>query len=368
MRLAWLQLTDFRSYPDLRFDPDDGINLLIGPNGSGKTAVLEAVAYLGYLRSFRGVPDEALVSLDADTAVLRGEVDAAGGTHIIGVSLPRAGRRAVEVDGKRPRRNRELRRFLRAVTFLPDDLNIVKTGSAIRRNLLDDIAGDLHPTALADQSEYEKAVRQRNALLKQDFRPSEPELTTWDEQVALTGARVHIRRMEVIDLLAPLLTGIYRDLSGSDENLAWSYESKWASGVARDEQSLSAGLVDALLESRAVDLARRSTTRGPHRDDPALRIGNRDGRVHASQGEQRSIVLALRLATFDLLRDTFSEAPIMLLDDVFSELDVARSKALLERLPGAQVLITAARREDVPVGGRMWDVSMEEGQSRVTAN
>ncbi|NND12559.1 MAG: DNA replication/repair protein RecF, partial [Acidimicrobiia bacterium] len=169
-------------------------------------------------------------------------------------------------------------------------------------------------------------------------------------------------------LLAPLLTGIYRDLSGSNDNLAWSYESKWATDVAGDEQSLSAGLADSLLESRVVDLARRSTTRGPHRDDPSLRIGDRDGRVHASQGEQRTIVLALRLATFDLLRDTFSEAPILLLDDVFSELDVARSKALLERLPGAQVFITAARREDVPVGGRMWDVSLEEGASRVTAN
>ncbi len=367
MRLLWLQLSDFRSYSELHFQPDSAVNLLIGPNGSGKTAVLEAIGYLGYLRSFRGVPDEALVSLDGEVAILRGEVEASAGSHVIGISVPRMGRRKVEADGKRPRRNRELRRYVRAVTFLPDDLNIVKTGASVRRTLLDDVAGDLHPTAIADQSEYEKAVRQRNALLKQEFTPNDQELGTWDEKVAQAGARVHLRRMEVIDLMAPLLSSIYRDLSASDDELEWSYESKWASGQAHDEQTLAAELVTALKQSRPIDLARRITTRGPHRDDPSLRLGNRDGRVHASQGEQRSIVLALRLATFDLLRDTFSEAPILLLDDVFSELDVSRSVALLERLPGAQVFITAARREDVPVGGRMWDVTMDGGQSRVTA-
>lgn len=365
MRLSWLELSSFRSHRALRFDPDAGVNLLIGPNGAGKTAVLEAIAYLGYLRSFRGVPDGALVALGAESAVARCEVEAGGGTHTIGVEIPRHGRRSIEVDGKRPRRNRELRRYVRAVTFLPDDLAIAKDSAGIRRALLDDVAGDLHPTAVADQSEFEKAVRQRNALLKAEPGPDPSELDAWDQQVARAGAKVHVRRQQALRLMTPLLRSLYADLSGSEDELAWSYETKWAGDEDADEEELAVRLEAALGENRPVDLARRVTTRGPHRDEPSLRLGERDGRVHASQGEQRTIVLALRLATFDLLLDTFGEPPILLLDDVFSELDANRSEALLARLPGAQVFITAARREDVPVGGRMWDVSIDGGMSRV---
>jgi len=365
VQLAWLELTSFRSYPTLRFEPDSGINLLIGPNGAGKTAILEACAYLGYLRSFRGVPDQAMVALGAESTVVRGEIVAAGGVHEIGVEVPVAGRRTVAVDGKRPKRNRDLRRYLRAVTFLPDDLALVKESASIRRTLLDDIAGDLHPTAVADQSDYEKAVRQRNALLKDESRPSNAELDTWDSQVAAAGAKVHLRRMEVIELMAEPLRQIYTDLSRGSDDLVWDYSSQWAKGES--EADLTSDLVEMLAETRSLDLARRVTTRGPHRDDASLRLGARDGRIHASQGEQRSIVLALRLASFDLLKETFNEPPILLLDDVFSELDASRSTALLERLPGAQVLITAARREDVPVGGMQWSVKMGQGVSHVTA-
>jgi len=353
VRLEWLELVDFRSYPELSFSPAPGLNVVVGDNGAGKTNLLEAVGYLSSLRSFRNAPEDALIALESDASVIRGEVQGPVSKHRIEVMLHRAERRKVLLDGKRPRRNAELRATLRVVTFLPDDLELVKGSAGRRRAFLDDLAGQLHPAALADQSDLERALRQRNTLLRQQRRNADfNALAGFEGQIAVSGARVVIQRRNAIRDLAPYLQEAYQAF-GSDR-VSWLYESRWAP-ESNDEPAVGAALAAGLERVRSQDMDRGVTTVGPHRDNPVLRLDMRDARTHASQGEQRSLVLSLRLATFDLIEDRFDDAPVILFDDVFSELDTTRAGAVLRRLPGAQTFVSSARQDDV-AGGARWRV------------
>lgn len=359
MRLEWLELVDFRSYPQLSFSPDPGLNVVVGDNGAGKTNLLEAVCFLSSLRSFRNAPEDALIALDSDASVIRGEVQGPVSMHRIEVMLSRAERRRVLLDGKRPRRNAELRATLRVVTFLPDDLELVKGSAGRRRGFLDDVAGQLHPSALADQSDLERALRQRNTLLRQQRRNADSNaLAGFEGQIAVAGARVVIQRRNAIRDLEPYLHEAYQAF-GSDV-VSWLYDSRWAP-ESNDEVEVGAALAAGLERARGQDMDRGVTTVGPHRDNPVLRLDMRDSRTHASQGEQRSLVLSLRLATFDLILDRFDDAPVILFDDVFSELDPTRAAAVLQRLPGAQTFVSSARQDDL-AGGTRWRV---EGSGRV---
>lgn len=355
MRLEWLELAGFRSYRELLFRPDPALNVVVGNNGAGKTNLLEAIGYLSTLRSFRNAPEEALIALERDAAVLRGEVHGPVSTHRIEVMLSRVGRRNVQLDGKRPRRNSDLGTALRVITFLPDDLELVKGSAGQRRAFLDDVAGQLHPTASVDQGDLERGLRQRNTMLRQERRNADPDaLASFEERIAISGARVLLHRRGAIADLIPHLREAYGPF-GSDV-VAWSYESRWAPR-SEDEHEVAAVLAGELERARRHDMERGVTTVGPHRDNPVLTLDERDSRTHASQGEQRSLVLSLRLATFDLLLARFDDAPVILFDDVFSELDPRRAGAVLGRLPGAQTFISSARADDVvPGGGARWRV------------
>ncbi len=358
MRLQWLELRDFRCYDHLRWEPDPGLNVLVGDNGAGKTSVLEGVGYLGSLRSFRRVADVALVRASADAAVVRGEFGDETGTTLVEVELPAAGRRRVQVNGKRPTRLRDVIAKVPIVTFDPDDLELVKGPAGERRRYLDDLAARLWPAAGAEQDEYDRVVRQRNALLRSE-RDGVPdaELDVWDRQAAAAGARLTIRRLGLADELRPLLAAVYGEVAGPEAaGLAPTYESKsWQTRPA-DAGAAEEVLLQRLAERRWLDRERRVTTVGPHRDEPGFELGGRDLRAMASQGEQRTAALALRLAAFDLVRQRAGTAPMLILDDVFSELDGARAAAVVARLPAGQVFASTARLDDVPAAGRRWDV------------
>ena len=355
MRLDWLELQNYRSYPHLEFRPGAGTNLLVGDNGAGKTNLLEAIAYLSLLRSFRKAPDDALIAVDSDSAVLRTGVAGPVSEHTIEVMLARQERRRVLLDGKRPARNTALQGRLRCVTFLPDDLELIKGSAGRRRGLLDDLGAQLRPTAAADQTDYERALRQRNALLRNDGPLADPDaLGSFETAMAASGARIVRHRNETATALTPFLRAAYGRL-GRD-TVSWSYESRWCDWAAQEEE-LAEALAAVLEASRRRDMERRVTTAGPQRDEPHLFLDDRDGRTHASQGEQRSLVLALRLAAFDLLADEFDDPPVLLLDDVFSELDPSRAHAVIERLPNAQAFLTSARHDDIgSIGGSYWYV------------
>ena len=364
MHLEWLELSDFRSYQSLRFEPDSGINVLIGQNGAGKTNVLEAIGYLSQLKSFRRTPDAALIRAGAERAIARGNFRDGASTIDIAVEIPTAGRRQVLVNGKRPARLSEVATSAPVVAFLPDDLDLVKKGPALRREYLDDLGAQLVPTVGADQREFEKALRQRNTLLKQEGRNADAmSLDVWDARLAESGGRVLANRLRLLGRLRDRLSEAYQTVGGEDkEVLLPVYRSSWiditeiGTGMDPDHQSLAAQLLEALEQRRSRDVEVRSTSAGPHRDDPGFLLNGRDVRVQASQGEQRSVALSLRIGAYQLLDERHGRPPTLLLDDVFSELDPSRADGVTALLPRGQVFVTSARDDEVPDMGRRWRV------------
>jgi DNA replication and repair protein RecF len=365
MHLAWLELSQFRSYQQLRFEPDSGINVLIGPNGAGKTNVLEAIGYLSMQKSFRRTPDAALVRVGSERAIARGGFEDSGSTVDIAVELPLQGRRQVLVNGKRPGRLSDVAATAPVVAFLPDDLDLVKRGPALRREFLDDLASQLVPTVGADLREYEKALRQRNTLLRQEGKNADPmTLDAWDVRVAEAGGRVLANRLRLLGRMTERLTAAYRTVGGrTHETLVPTYSASWveieeiADGIDPDYGTYASALLRALEERRLRDLEMRATSAGPHRDDPGFRLHGRDVRLQASQGEQRSVALSLRICAYQLLDERHGRPPILLLDDVFSELDPGRAEGVTELLPHGQVFVTSARDDEVPEMGRRWRVA-----------
>lgn len=358
--MAWLELTAFRSYERLQWQPDPGVNLLIGPNGAGKTNVLEAVEYLSSLRSFRGVGDEGLIADGEAAGYVRAGIDRGAGQEgesLVEIELQRHGARRTQVDRQRLRRNSDLVEVIRVVTFLPEDLDLVKRGPNRRRDVIDQAAVQLRPVAALDFAEYDRALRQRNAFLRQGA-PDAVTLAVWDERLSQAGGRVMARRASAMRELADHIREAYRTISKSDAELTIEYGSEWGASTfpttAASEQAQT--LAEAMAGRRRHDIERRVTTVGPHRDDPVLMLDNHDARVHGSQGEQRTIALALRLAVHSAVTERVGVAPVLLLDDVFSELDSERAEQLASALPAAQTMVTSARPEDVPVAGRRWTV------------
>jgi DNA replication and repair protein RecF len=227
------------------------------------------------------------------------------------------------------------------------------------------VAIQLWPGTAVDQHEYERALRQRNALLRQEGRGADrPTLEVWDQRLSQLGARVLVRRLGALARLGPVLAEFYGEVAGPVEKVSWLYTAASLGEVEVDaeELDLADGLKGALEAARPGDLERRNTSVGPHRDEVVFSIGGRDVRTRASQGEQRALAIGLRVAAYELIRRQRSIAPVLVLDDVFSELDGQRSGHLVERLPEGQVFVSTAREEDMPLHGARWIV--EQGEVR----
>ena len=357
MRLHWLTLTSFRSYSQLEWHPGPAVNVLVGPNGAGKTNLLEAIAYLGSLKSFRRAPDAALVSHEQDRGYIRGRVGSGDAEALIELELRVRGGRLARVNTQRLARSADLLGHVRFVTFLPEDLDMIKRGPGERRDFLDDTAVQLWPAAHLDQAEYDRALRQRNAFLKQGEK-DDVTLGVWDERLSQAGGKVMARRARTAAALATHLSEVHAEISGSESPVAIGYGSRWKGEL---DATISPGefserLSAALVEHRRHDRDRRVTTVGPHRDEPVIVLDGHDSRHHASQGEQRTLALALRVASHRAISDLIGRPPILLLDDVYSELDPQRSAALTSALPDAQTFVTTADPRDVPLTGTAWAV------------
>ena len=358
MKVDWVSLTHFRSYEELEWQPDPGVNLLLGPNGAGKTNLLEAIAYLSSLRSFRSVPDSALITDGDDTTVVRAGVSSGPRDRLVEIELSRSGPRRTQLDKTRLQKTADLLGVLRVIAFLPEDLDLVKRGPAYRRDLLDAVAVQLWPAAHPDQAEFDRALRQRNAFLKSGQRDNTT-LSVWDARLAQAGGRVMSRRARVIETLSPHLEAAYGDIAGRPERAAIGYVASWGAGDGLDGAAadFASAILASLEKARNVDYDRRLTSVGPHRDEPVLTLDGVDTRTHGSQGEQRTMALAIKLAAHRAVTEMIDEPPVLLLDDVFSELDPQRAASLAKMLPAdTQTLISSARPEDVPVEGEVWRV------------
>jgi len=349
VHLASLELRDFRRYvhADLALGP--GVTVLEGANGAGKTTILEAAAWVALGRSFRGVPDATLVRDGAEAAVVRAGIDGAGRHQTLDAELRRAGRNRVLVNGHALARARDRLDLLRVTIFTPDDLALVKGGPAGRREYLDDLLGVLAPRYDAARADYEKVLRHRNALLKGGLRGTDAQhtLEVFDEQLARAGAELVRGRLRLVDRLGSHLGAAYAALAGRPADVSGRYEADWApDGIDPDEAETV--LRDALVTLHRREVERGVTLAGPHRDEWRILLDGMDARTHASQGEQRCLALALRLGGHAVGRETIGAAPVLLLDDVFSELDPRRAAALVEILPTGQTILTTA--DDLPPG------------------
>lgn len=358
MKIDWIALGDYRSYGELDWKPEDGVNILVGPNGAGKTNLLEAISYMATLRSFRKAPDAALVADEAEAAIIRAGVSSGERDRLIEIEIPQRGARRTQVDKQRLRRTADLLGVLRVVAFLPEDLDLIKRGPAYRRDLLDEVAVQLWPAAFVDQADFERSLRQRNAFLKSGQR-DHASLDVWDARLAQAGGKVALRRSRVVEGVVPLLTAAYREIASSEAGIDIRYETAWPVDrfIGGSAAAFTESMMASLKESRSADFERRITTVGPHRDEPVLVLEGHDARIHGSQGEQRTMALAIKLAAHRLIADATGAPPVLLLDDVFSELDPKRSDALAAALPAdTQTLITSARPDEVPLGGIIWTV------------
>jgi len=336
MQLQRLWLTDFRSYPSAELELSPGLTAIVGANGNGKTNLLEAIGYLATLDSFRGAPNEALIREGAPMAVVRAEGRRDDRDLLMEAEIARVGRSRVQVNRQPLKRARDLLGALRVTVFSPDDLVLVKGGPGERRRYLDDTLVAVHPRNDSVRSDVDRILRQRNALLKQSGGRLTPDiestLDVWDAKLAQAGEALAAARGDLIDRLEPTLARTYDQVAQLEAKIEVNYVAPWR----------AMGLAVALAEARRDDLRRGVSTVGPHRDELDLRISGLPARTHASQGEQRSLAWALRLAAHTIVTEAADSAPILLLDDVFSELDPDRSGALLAHLPAGQTVLTTA--------------------------
>ena len=298
------------------------------------------------------MPDAALVRAGCESAIVRAEVVDGPRTQLLEAELRATGRNRVRLNGNPVARARDRRELVRVTVFAPDDLQLVKGGPAERRTYLDGLLTSVAPRYEAVLGDYERVLRQRNALLKQRFGSDPDDETTlrvFDTQLARAGAELARGRLRMLERLVPLVTAAYTELAGDARAVDATYEAEWApaewapaEGVPDPEADLEAALQEALTARRKAELERKVTLAGPHRDEWRLRVGGLDARTHASQGEQRTLALALRLGGHRLCTDVTGSAPVLLLDDVFSELDAQRSRALVANLVSGQTLLTTA--------------------------
>jgi DNA replication and repair protein RecF len=355
MHLERLELIDFRNHPAVALELAPGPSVLVGPNGVGKTNVLEAVGYLATLGSHRPGQESSLVRAGAEAAILRAAAVRERRTILIDLEIrPGAGVRG-RVNRAPVPRARDLPGTVRATLFAPEDLAIVRGDPEERRRFLDALAVQRLPRYLAIRQDYERILRQRNTLLRSagGRLPSGPGLATldvWDEKLATAGAELWAGRLRLLEAIRPLVERAYQELAAQADPVEMVYVSSVLGSEKLDPEpaALAQASLARLRADRAREVERGVTLSGPHRDDLALALRGLPARTHASHGEAWSLALAFRLAAHELLTSE-GEEPILLLDDVFAELDRRRRERLVDlAMTVEQSIITASVADELP--------------------
>jgi DNA replication and repair protein RecF len=363
VHVSALSLTDFRSWPEVDLALEPGVTALVGANGQGKTNLVEAVGYVATLGSHRVSADAPLVRAGAERAVVRARVERGGRSTLVEVELNPGKANRARINRAPVPRAREVLGVLRTVLFAPEDLALVRGDPSERRRFLDDLLVAGAPRWAGVRADYERVLKQRNALLKTAFlarragRSGGGDMRTldvWDAHLARAGAELLAGRLELVEALQPRVATAYRDVSAGQGAAGLAYRSSLEElPPGRDRDLLAAALLSELARVRPQEVERGVSLVGPHRDELVLTLGELPVRGYASHGESWSFALALRLASYALLTAAGDAAgdgePVLVLDDVFAELDTGRRERLAELVSGAeQVLVTAAVAADVP--------------------
>jgi len=338
MKIASLELKDFRNYETALVDFKDGLNVLHGKNASGKTNMLESIYLCSIFHSPRTTKDKELVRLGANSSTVRLVVKKRYSKHVINLQIDEKGKKKVFVDNIPLNRAGELFGMLGVVFFSPDEMKLVKEAPQERRRFMDIGLSQQQRAYFASLQRYNKTLKQKNNLLKEwrSYKEINQMLDVWDIGLAKEGAQIIKSRIEYIETLNRAASKFHAIMSDEKEKLTLSYET----GIDVDSENLEDSLFKAITNARERDKELGFSTIGPHRDDIKIEINGKDSRKFASQGQQRTIALALKLGEVVIYKEELGEAPILLLDDVLSELDERRQHLLLELTEGFQTILT----------------------------
>jgi DNA replication and repair protein RecF len=355
VRIHALEARQFRNLAEVLIEPHPRFNVLWGDNGQGKTNVLEAIYLLGTLRSFRAARTEEMVRFGAERATARARVEKLGTQRLLEVALS-PGHKNAKVDGKGARASDYFGGF-NVVLFAPEDLRLPKGPPSGRRRFLDRAVWNAHPAYLAEAQTYERVLKSRNAVLR-DGGP-EDLLEVYDEQLARAAVAIVTRRRALVEELRPRVQAAFERVTQTGLVLEVAYETQLSGDIA-------AALLSRLQAERRRDQARGSTSSGPHVDDLGLALDGKEAKAYASQGQLRAIVLALKIAEIEFLRATLGDAPVLLLDDVSSELDPTRNAQLFDFLQSVpcQAFITTTHPGHVLLDRERLDFQVVAGVVR----
>ena len=338
----------FRNYVHLEADFAPGVNVIYGENAQGKTNLLEAVAYLSAASSHRARYDRELIQFGVDSAFIKAEVASRGRDFTLEVDLHRNMRRRISSNGVRLKTAGELSGIVNTVLFCPEDLYLIREGAVVRRRFLDDCICQLRPRYAAALTEYKKLYEHKTRILK-DWEENPSLLDTLDDfnlRMAQTGAILIHYRAHFIRKLMETAPPIHRDFSGGREELSLSYETvKTVSDPLAQPREILPQLLEHQEAHRRAELESRQCLSGPHKDDLIVEINGTSAKQYASQGQTRTAVLSLKLGCREIFYQDSGEYPILLLDDVLSELDAKRQEFVLRRITGGQVFITCCEEE-----------------------
>ncbi len=373
MHLQKLYLKDYRSYENLLFEPDPHLNVLVGENATGKTNLLESIYYLAAGRSQRTHRDAELVRWGRDGFYIKAGLLGTPVKHTVEFLYHRTRGRSFRLDGVSHSSLVDVIGVVNAVIFSPDDLSLLKGGPGGRRSFLDSEIGQVDRSYLRSLSRYNRILSQRNDVLR-NLRSSGSSRSTedlllepWDLQLARSGAAIVATRISMLRRWAAGAASTYREVAGAGEDLTMNYQCSFfpetslamqdkCTSISKEE--METHLLQKLREARVEEVGRGFTVVGPHRDDLLMYVAGRDARYYASQGQQRSVVLALRIAEVAWMEEETNRRPLLLLDDVMSELDTGRAQRLARLVgSGAQTFITCTDLSDLNLGGsgeRIW--------------
>ena len=344
MLITNLNLNNYRSYTTLDLSLDPGVSIFVGKNGEGKTNIAEAVLYLTFLSSHRASGNTPLIKLGNQSAYIRAKVKYPEREILVELEINTDKANRAKVNQNQVRSQKEIFGIVQTIYFSPEDLDIVRGDPSERRRFIDQLLTLRSPRIAGVISDYERAVKQRNSLLK--TRASMDALNPWDKQVAELGGELITLRILALDELKPIFNQVYKDIS--DTKPAEIVYKSSIENPSLNQSENSEKIMERLVNNRGAELDRGLTLTGPHRDDLLLILGDHLVKGYASHGESWSIALSLKLATYNLLK-TDGLSPILILDDVFSELDEERRERLAEIAKGAdQTIITVAVENDLP--------------------
>lgn len=354
MYITTLALKDIRIIQSCDLELDQGVTAFVGDNGQGKTSILESIYWASHTKSFRHVNNDDVIRKNCESASIKLQLTDGKRPQDIVAVINRIGRDSVMVNGQKLKKIQDLLGTLRVSIFTPDDLDIIKGSSSLRRDVLDETLKQISPKYVSAYSDYMRALKQKNAFLKSD-EFDRGVLDVLNESLVASGTQLIRGRFMAISTMRNVLQSSYNHISGQDSEISFRYVSKVFNNDKGEDidvnedasiEEISFKFAGKIEEYGDIEARRFHSIIGPHRDDLKLCIHGRDSRTQASQGEQRSMALALKMALHYVVHETTDDNPVLLLDDVFSELDMGRTHRLVECLPAAQTFVTTAT--DIP--------------------